>query len=395
MNQALTAQPSAPPSSTSSDGSQAAIPGSKPDAEPAAAAGAAPPAESQAAQTSLDQLTAAIAAPQKRTASGPKAKAGDKGTEAGSAPKKDASAEPVSTVGTLQPALPTLPAQTAPVSAGPILPAGNPQTAGEATAEPTGMDPGHAAVEGAGAARARPFMLDAAAQAGSATENGAAADGAAPQDAAVAPNPGPALTHVSLDASPAVQTSAAVPQANGTQPGAAPMPPPSSPAAAPANPTPYSASATPAGQVAAKITDQVQFSLAAPSQPGAPHTVTIQLKPAELGRVEVRIERSAEGPTKVELAVERTDTLMMLVRDQSHLHQALDQAGVPQDGRTVQFSLSSDNLGNAGSNLFGNGSSNGGSQRSPYQYSGGRSAEDAGPTTAYPGWIRPGLDITA
>jgi flagellar hook-length control protein FliK len=150
------------------------------------------------------------------------------------------------------------------------------------------------------------------------------------------------------------------------------------------------------------MTDPVQFTVAAPSSPGAPQTMTIQLKPVELGRVEIRIERSSEGATKVELTVERTDTLMLLMRDQPQLQHALDQAGVPQHGRSVHFSLAADSSAStpagSGSTLLGEGNAGGGGQRSGYHQGGGTSrggGADADPATAYPIWTRSGLDITA
>ena len=65
----------------------------------------------------------------------------------------------------------------------------------------------------------------------------------------------------------------------------------------------------------------------------------IRLAPTELGHVQVRIERPADAPARVVLAVERPDTLMLLMRDQPQLNRALDAAGVPPDGRTLQFAL--------------------------------------------------------
>lgn len=75
------------------------------------------------------------------------------------------------------------------------------------------------------------------------------------------------------------------------------------------------------------------------SREGAPQTLVIRLEPAELGRVQVLIERSAEGLSLITLQAERPDTLQLLVRDQPQLHRALDLAGVPTDGRLLQFQL--------------------------------------------------------
>jgi hypothetical protein len=65
----------------------------------------------------------------------------------------------------------------------------------------------------------------------------------------------------------------------------------------------------------------------------------VRLDPAELGRVQIRIERRKDGPTRVTLTAERPQTLDLLVRDQIQLHRALDQAGIPNEGRSVAFRL--------------------------------------------------------
>ena len=102
--------------------------------------------------------------------------------------------------------------------------------------------------------------------------------------------------------------------------------------------------------------------------------------------------------------------MTLLLRDQHDLHRALDQAGVPADGRTLSFQLASQdqqfpgggqgnaeglsfNNGNAGANGDGDGSGAGGA--------GGRNRSrraDAGHATASPPaahWMSSALDITA
>ena len=75
------------------------------------------------------------------------------------------------------------------------------------------------------------------------------------------------------------------------------------------------------------------------THPDAPQHLIIRLDPAELGRVQMSIERTPGGSARVELTVERADTLLLLLRDQPQLHYALDLAGVPAGDRTLQFHL--------------------------------------------------------
>ena len=67
--------------------------------------------------------------------------------------------------------------------------------------------------------------------------------------------------------------------------------------------------------------------------------MTLHLAPAELGAVQIGIERAPDGPAKVSLLVERPETLLLLMRDQPALHRALDAAGLPAEGRTLHFGL--------------------------------------------------------
>jgi flagellar hook-length control protein FliK len=75
--------------------------------------------------------------------------------------------------------------------------------------------------------------------------------------------------------------------------------------------------------------------------PGGTQTLTVRLDPPELGHVQVRIERPQEAPARVEITVEKSETLTLLLRDQPQLQRALDQAGVPAEGRSVTFHVAS------------------------------------------------------
>jgi len=153
--------------------------------------------------------------------------------------------------------------------------------------------------------------------------------------------------------------------------------------------------------VAQAVAEPVKLMLAAaPQQAGAPRILTIHLTPSDLGRVEIRIERSDGGPAKVELAAERPETLQRLIHDQPQLQQALDQAGIPAAGRTIQFSLSPDSNPAPTPNstsLSGDTSSNHGGQRSHQGYPGApsRTGDDFEIPHTLTSWARAGLDITA
>ncbi|WP_420131589.1 flagellar hook-length control protein FliK [Rhodopseudomonas sp.] len=65
----------------------------------------------------------------------------------------------------------------------------------------------------------------------------------------------------------------------------------------------------------------------------------IRLDPAELGRIDVRIEVDRHGQVTSHLTVEKPETLAMLRQDQTQLQRALDNAGLKTSDSGLQFSL--------------------------------------------------------
>lgn len=72
--------------------------------------------------------------------------------------------------------------------------------------------------------------------------------------------------------------------------------------------------------------------------------LSLILEPAELGRVEVAIERSGND-THVSLRAERADTLVLLQRDRAELERALSSAGSGDGSASLSFSLGSGHAG--------------------------------------------------
>jgi chemotaxis protein MotD len=65
----------------------------------------------------------------------------------------------------------------------------------------------------------------------------------------------------------------------------------------------------------------------------------IRLDPAELGRIDVRIDVDRHGQVTSHLTVERPETLSMLRQDANQLQRALDNAGLSTGNSGLQFSL--------------------------------------------------------
>ncbi len=66
-------------------------------------------------------------------------------------------------------------------------------------------------------------------------------------------------------------------------------------------------------------------------------SMTLQLSPQHLGRLDIQIDRTTDGATHVSLTVERSETMTLLQRDQGQLNEALDRAGVPGSGRVISY----------------------------------------------------------
>ncbi|MDD5587009.1 MAG: flagellar hook-length control protein FliK [Alphaproteobacteria bacterium] len=89
--------------------------------------------------------------------------------------------------------------------------------------------------------------------------------------------------------------------------------------------------------------------------------MTLQLRPAELGRIEIKLSFADGNKVKGTVVADNPATLDLLLKDVGSLQRALQDAGLRADSGSLQFSLRGDgqtNLFNSGSN--GNGSSDSG-----------------------------------
>ena len=125
-----------------------------------------------------------------------------------------------------------------------------------------------------------------------------------------------------------------------------------------------------------------------------PQHLTIRLTPPELGSLQVRIDQSAGAPPRIEIKVEHAQTLDLLLRDQPRLHQALDQAGIPADGRHITLALDDTGHGSSGEGRR-QASGSGWNDQSTSAGPGPEPEQSNGPVPAQATWRQGGLDITA
>ena len=142
-----------------------------------------------------------------------------------------------------------------------------------------------------------------------------------------------ARDHAPVDAT-AAQTSADALDAGSQVTGAIqPQLPAAAAAVAPAN----ALSVTAAANAPVPLSG-LAVEIAASATAGKSH-FEIRLDPADLGRIDVRIDVDRNGQVTSHLTVERPETLSMLRQDAPQLQQALDDAGFKTGDSGLQFSL--------------------------------------------------------
>ncbi|WP_114857542.1 flagellar hook-length control protein FliK [Azospirillum brasilense] len=116
---------------------------------------------------------------------------------------------------------------------------------------------------------------------------------------------------------------------------------------------------------------------------------TINLRPAELGRIDIKLEIGQDGRVTASVAVEKAQTLELLQRDSRNLERALQDAGLKADSNSLNFSLRGE-----GGQSFQDSGRQGGSGRRGRSLGGGGEVEDA--QAAYTLTLAPGrVDIQA
>jgi flagellar hook-length control protein FliK len=192
-------------------------------------------------------------------------------------------------------------------------------TAQKSDAPQSDEDANQPASVNASASTAKQTLTEALLQAHGHNDDGADDDAPAKTDAAQAApatDPSQTPTPLTLDA-------ASANTGDKTVAPAAPMPAP----AAPAHVLP--------------VYEQVAVTLKQAAQNGT-DSIQIQLKPASLGAIEVKLDVTHDGKISAVISADRSDTLNMLQQDSSGLEQALRDAGLQADSGSLSFNLRGD-----------------------------------------------------
>ncbi|MBL8630434.1 MAG: flagellar hook-length control protein FliK, partial [Rhodospirillaceae bacterium] len=87
-----------------------------------------------------------------------------------------------------------------------------------------------------------------------------------------------------------------------------------------------------------QVIDQIKVNITRAAKAGMDR-VTIQLRPEELGRIEIKLEMTSEGKVTAAVTADKAATLELLQRESRGLERALQDAGLRADANDLQFNL--------------------------------------------------------
>ncbi len=97
----------------------------------------------------------------------------------------------------------------------------------------------------------------------------------------------------------------------------------------------------PPAPTSSQVVDQIKVNINKGVKAGLDR-VTIQLRPENLGKIEVKMELSQDGKVRVFVTADTKETLDLLQRDARGLEKALQDAGLRTDSNNLHFALKSD-----------------------------------------------------
>jgi flagellar hook-length control protein FliK len=139
-------------------------------------------------------------------------------------------------------------------------------------------------------------------------------------------------------------------------------------------------------------TEQVQVAITSATKDGL-DKITLQLEPADLGRVEIRMQIGADGQTQLNFTVDKPETMDALSRDARALERSLQEAGLKSDAGSMQFNLRQQPQFSENSGQGQGGNNRGGQQAANDNVRGTPSTE--GVTKHYTINVKEGVDIHA
>lgn len=142
-------------------------------------------------------------------------------------------------------------------------------------------------------------------------------------------------------AQPSLTSGAGSPSSTPGQPGAAPLGVQFGEMAGRNQATPLAQAPRTAPQMQQQVMEQLHVQIQKQVSEGK-DLIKVQLRPAELGRIEIRMEVSSDGKVMAHVVADNKDTLQLLQRDQSGLEKALRDAGLDVNSNALSFSWRGD-----------------------------------------------------
>jgi flagellar hook-length control protein FliK len=107
-------------------------------------------------------------------------------------------------------------------------------------------------------------------------------------------------------------------------------------------------------QLAAQVAPAVLSMGVVPGADGGPGRLTVAIRPAELGTLQIITDRTEDGTARIAVLAERPETLQLLLRDAPTLESALRASGVDEGGGlSLTFGLASQGQGDRGEDARG------------------------------------------
>ena len=138
---------------------------------------------------------------------------------------------------------------------------------------------------------------------------------------------------------------------------------------------------------------QMAFDIVRHMQQGS-NQFQIRLDPADMGRIDVKLDIGSTGNVNAHLTVEHPETLDLLKRDSGALGAALSQAGLDSSKTNLEFSLRQNPFANQNGNGGNNGNAYAGASTSDTDSSADEPVTAIGASTLYRGSLTSsGLNI--
>jgi len=109
------------------------------------------------------------------------------------------------------------------------------------------------------------------------------------------------------------------------------------------------------------VIEQIKVNITKAAKAGLDR-VTIQLKPVELGRIEIKLEMSEDHKVRVTVTADTKDTLSLLQTDSRTLERTLNDAGLRTDANNLHFNLRSESDAQSAQGQNGRDGKNGGGE---------------------------------